>query len=194
MFPRRLLAEVALQQACESTAVTGLIAGHLVDGVMDGVQVELLGELGQVGLAGGGAVLGLNTHLEVLLGGVGDDLAEELGELGGVLGLLPGGLLPVEAYLGIALAVGDAGHGQVHADLGALAVEIHAQALEDLLGSALGDADNVLSGPSHLAFLLLELGSGGLALGAELGRGVALVNITTYAADPLCHDFFLLCV
>jgi len=119
--------------------------------------------------------------------------AEELGELGGVLGLLPGGLLPVQADLGIALAVGDASHGQVHADLGALAVEVHAQTLEDLLGSALSDADDVLSSPGHLAFLLLELGGRSLALGAELGRGVALMNITTYAANPLSHNFFLLC-
>ena len=46
------LAEVALQQALESLAVTGLVAGHLVNGVVDGVQVELLGLLGQLELAG----------------------------------------------------------------------------------------------------------------------------------------------
>ena len=109
----RLLAEVALEQSGEGTAVTGLVAGHLVDGVMDGVQVELLGQLGQLGLAGGGAVLGLDAHLEVLLGGVGHDLAEELGELGGVLGLLVGGLLPVQADLGITLAVSNAAKSEL---------------------------------------------------------------------------------
>ena len=46
------LAEVALQQALESLAVAGLVAGHLMDGVMDGVQVVLLGQLGQLELAG----------------------------------------------------------------------------------------------------------------------------------------------
>ena len=46
------LAEVALQQALESLAVAGLVAGHLMDGVVDGVQVELLGLLGQLELAG----------------------------------------------------------------------------------------------------------------------------------------------
>ena len=91
--PRSCLAEVALQQAGERLAVTSLIAGHLMHGVVDGIEAGGLGALGEVELAGGGAVLGLNAHLEVLLGGVGDDLAEELGELGGVLGLLPGGLL-----------------------------------------------------------------------------------------------------
>ena len=46
------LAEVALQQALESLAMPRLVAGHLVDGVVDGVQVELLGLLGQLELAG----------------------------------------------------------------------------------------------------------------------------------------------
>ena len=51
-----LLAEVALQQAFEGLAVSGFVAGHFMHGVMDGVEVELLGELGELGLAGGGAV------------------------------------------------------------------------------------------------------------------------------------------
>ena len=81
------LAEVPLQQALEGLAVTGLVPGHLMHGVVDGVQVQLLGLLGQLELAGGGAVLGVNAHLQVLLGGVGYDLAQQLGKLGGVLGL-----------------------------------------------------------------------------------------------------------
>ena len=59
--------------------------------------------------------------------------------------------------------------------------------------SALRHADDVLRRPAQLAlFLLLELLGRSLALRALLGRGVALVHITTYAADPLSHDFFLL--
>ena len=42
----KILAEVPLQQALEGLAVACLVAGHLVDGVMDGVQVLLLGHLG----------------------------------------------------------------------------------------------------------------------------------------------------
>ena len=38
--------------------MAGLVTGHLVDGVVDGVQVVLLGAGGQVELAGGSAVLG----------------------------------------------------------------------------------------------------------------------------------------
>ena len=93
--------EVTLQQAGESLAVTGLVAGHLMDGVVDGVQVQGLGLLGQLELAGGSAVLGVHAHLQVLLGAVGQDVAQQLGELCGVLGLLIGGLLPVQADLGI---------------------------------------------------------------------------------------------
>ena len=51
LFMRFGLAEVALQQALESLAVAGLVAGHLVHGVVDGVQVQLLGLLGQLELA-----------------------------------------------------------------------------------------------------------------------------------------------
>ena len=60
----RLGVEVALQQTLESLAVTGLVASHLVDGVVDGVQTQLLSLLGQRELASGGAVLGVNTYLQ----------------------------------------------------------------------------------------------------------------------------------
>ena len=89
------LAKVALEQAGESLAVAGLVASHLVHGVVDGIQVQRLRLLRQLELARRRAVLGVHAHLEVLLGGVGHDLAQELGELGGVLGLLVGSLLPV---------------------------------------------------------------------------------------------------
>ena len=51
-----LLAEVALQQAFESLAVARLVASHFMHSVMDGVEVQLLCQLGQLGLACGGAV------------------------------------------------------------------------------------------------------------------------------------------
>jgi len=47
-----VLAEVAVQQALKSLAVTGLVASHLMHGVVDGVQVVLLGQLSQLELAG----------------------------------------------------------------------------------------------------------------------------------------------
>ena len=52
VFKLGLGVEVTLQQAGESLAVTGLVASHLMHGVVDGVQVVLLSQLGQLELAG----------------------------------------------------------------------------------------------------------------------------------------------
>ena len=101
-----LLAEVALEQALESLAVTGLVARHLVYGVMDGIQAQFLGQLGQIGLASGRAVLGVNAHLQVLLGGVGHDLAQQLGKLGRMLSLFMRGLLYTIGGMGILYQAG----------------------------------------------------------------------------------------
>ena len=187
------LGKVALQQALEGLAVTSLVASHLVDGVVDGIEVGSLGTLGEISLTGGGAILGLNAHLEVLLGGVGHDLAQELSELGGVLGLLMGCLFVIKANLGITLAMSDAGHGQVHTDLGALALKVGAQVGDDVLGHALlGNAHNVLGSPSKATLILLqEAGTGNAALGALkiLGQLVAVIlfNITANGANKF-HD------
>ena len=56
MFLIDLLAEVALQQAFKGFSMSGFVAGHFMHGVVDGVEVQLLCELGELGLAGGGAV------------------------------------------------------------------------------------------------------------------------------------------
>src|SRR5699024_7397308 len=116
---------------------------------------------------------------------------------------LIGGLLPVQANLGIALAVGNAGHAQIHADLGALAVEVGHQLLEDVLLVLLADVGVilhslgidtvlVLSSQLHLALHLIELGTGGLADRAELRGILPFVDITADRANPLLHSYFLL--
>ena len=46
---RVLLPEIPLQQPRKGFAVTGFVTGHLVDGIVDGVQVQGLGALGEVG-------------------------------------------------------------------------------------------------------------------------------------------------
>lgn len=70
-----------------------------------------------------------------------------------MLGLLVGSLLSMPGHLGIALAMGDASHGQVHTDLRALALKVGAQVGNDVLGDALhlGDAHDVLGSPLELA-------------------------------------------
>ena len=51
-----LLVEVALQQAFESLAMSGFVTSHFMHSVVDRIQVVLLGQLGQLELAGGSAV------------------------------------------------------------------------------------------------------------------------------------------
>ena len=106
-----------------------------------------------------------------------------------MLGLFERGGLPVFGDLRVAFAGGGAAHGQIHADLGALAVEVGAQAFLDLFGRVLGDADDVLGRPFG-AFGLNdfdELLAGRLAQGA-LGR--AFLGHNDFSADgafPLSH-------
>ena len=57
-----ILLEVTLQQTLQCLAVASLVAGHLVDGVVDGVQAVLLGADGQVGLALSGTVLAMSRR------------------------------------------------------------------------------------------------------------------------------------
>ena len=64
-----ILLEVTLQQALQCLAVSGLVAGHLMDGVVDGIQTVLLGADGQVGLALGGTELAVNAPCQIVLGG-----------------------------------------------------------------------------------------------------------------------------
>ena len=92
----------------------------------------------------------------------------------------------------------DARHRKIHTDLGAFALEVCSQALDDLIAHLFGnigtkllaDADNMLRCPAHAFLLLDELGTGNLALGAELRGSISLVNITAYGANPFLHSKF----
>jgi len=132
-----ILLEVALQQAFQTAAMSCLVAGHLMDSVVDGIQAVLLCAGSQVELALSCAVLAVNAPCQVVLGGglhVGlQILAQQFSELSSVLSLFKSCLLPVQANFGIALAVSNTGHAQVHTNLGALALEVGHQLLEDVL-------------------------------------------------------------
>ena len=78
-------------------------------------------------------------------------------------------------------------HSQIHANLGALALEIGAQVFHNVLAGTLGNAYHVLSSPRHLTALLHELLAGSLALGAELGSLGALENVTANRTYKLLH-------
>ena len=105
-----------------------------------------------------------------------------------MLGLLPGGLLPVQADLRITLAVRHTRHRKVHADLGALTGKVHAQPFDDLRVDALRHADNMLGRPGFSAgFHFLELIGACFAGRTEGRRGVSLVDIAADCAYKLFH-------
>ncbi len=64
-----------------------------------------------------------------------------------MLGLFPGDPLVGFADLRVAFALGLTAHRQVHADLGALAGEVHLQPLDDLGVDILGHSDAMLISP-----------------------------------------------
>lgn len=111
-----LFAEIAVMETLEAAAVAGFVFAHLVHRVVDGVEVELLSERGEVFLASASAVLGIDAHLEVLLRGVGEDFAEELCEFRCMLSFLECIALESLSDFRIAFAVCLAAHGEVHAD------------------------------------------------------------------------------
>ena len=52
------LAKVSLKQTLKCLSVSGLITSHLMNGIMDSIQVQSLGSLSQIELTCGSAVLG----------------------------------------------------------------------------------------------------------------------------------------
>ena len=64
-----LLSEVSVKHALESTSVSSLILRHLVNGVMDCVEIVLLSTLCKVELAACSTELTVNSPCKVSLGG-----------------------------------------------------------------------------------------------------------------------------
>ena len=82
-----LLTEVAAEEAFKAAAVTGFVLSHFMNGVMDSVEVELLGTGCDTHLVGTCAGLGVHALFEIGLG-VPHHVAEKFGKLGCVVGLL----------------------------------------------------------------------------------------------------------
>ena len=93
--------------------------------------------------------------------------------------------------LRIAFALCLTAHCQIHANLGALAVEVHYQAVIDFLVYALRNADLMLASKGSALFLLDELLSRRFALGAELRSLLTFIDITAYRTHKFFHDRFL---
>lgn len=90
-------AKVSLQQSGECTAMSCLIASHLMDSVMDCVKVQCFRSLRQIRLACGSAILSIHSQLKVLLRGIRDNLTEQLSESGCMVSFLESCLAIVQA-------------------------------------------------------------------------------------------------
>ena len=181
--------------------MSGLVSCHLVNGVMDSVEVVLLGELSKVELALGSAVFTVDSPLEVLFGAgghIGLELgAEELCELCSVLCFFESSLFPVKSDLRISFSVSDACHAKIHTYFGALTLEIGLELVDDILLvffvvysiEVHTYAEYVLSCKSSALFHYLELGSGALAERANIsfGDGFAFIHITANGAYKFFH-------
>ena len=84
---------------------------------MDSVKTLLLSHLCKSGFACCCAVLGFNSHFKILLCAVGNNFAEKLCKLSGMLCLFVSSLFPIETDLGIALSVSNSCHCKIHANL-----------------------------------------------------------------------------
>ncbi len=104
--------------------MSSLVSCHLVNCIMDCIKTSGLCSLSEICLTSSSAVLSLNSHLEVLLCAVCDNLTEELCELSSVLSLFVSCLLPVKTDLRITFSVGNSCHSEVHTNLRALTVEV----------------------------------------------------------------------
>ena len=179
-----LVAEETLVETGETASVTGLILGHFVNSVVDGVEVGFLGVGGDTHLVGIRAGLGMHTLLKVGLG-VPYAVAEEFGELGGMFGFLPSVTLEGLCDFGISLAVGLTRHGEIHADLGAFTHEVGVEVFDHLFVETFGDTDFMLGDEleTSLGAHFLELAAGSATEGALFGSLITFVDITTYGAD-----------
>ena len=172
--------------------MAGFVLGHFVDGVVDGVVAQLLGAGSDGELAFAGTGLGLIALLEVGLG-VPDDLAEEFGDAGGMVGFFQRIAAEGLSDLGIALAVRLTAHGEIHTHLGAFAGEVLAEPGQDFGIHTLGDAKFMLAGPLRIStggFLDFDEFFGlSMAYGALCGGILAFVDVAADEASEFLFHF-----
>ncbi len=186
-----LLLEVTVVETLETLAVASLILAHLMNGVMDSVEVQLLSESRDTFLVFASTVLSCNSLLKIGLG-IPDALTEELCELGGMLSLFESVSLESLCDLRISLSVCLTAHCKVHSDLSALTVEVCSESFDDLRIYIFSDTDPVLVSPGKffLAFYdFYEFLCAHVTDRALCRSGFTFVDITAYCTSPfLCHN------
>ena len=167
--------------------MASFVLAHLMNRVMDSIEVELLCERCELFLACTCAVFGINTHLKVLLCAVRNDFAEELCELCRMLCLFKGNALVSFSDFREAFAVCLTAHRKVHADFGTLAREVLAKTFDDARVDALCRTDMMLICELKLTRLFDKLVFWCMADRAFCRRFVAFINITANGANKLFH-------
>ena len=189
-----LVTEIAVIKAFETFAVTCLVLGHLVNRIVNGIEILLLGNARKVHLAFACAVLGIHALVEVGLG-IPYNLAYELCKLGCMLGLLPCVTLEGLGNFGITLTVCLTAHRKVHAHLGALAHEVVLKTLPEFGIRTFAITEFVLGNEIELAAVLYNLNELVLlcfAYRALIGCLGTFVDISTYGTTPFfCHNIIL---
>jgi len=191
-----MLLKVALQQTGEASTVTGLVLGHFMNGVVNGIEAGSLGILGNTELVLAGTSLSSSTLFQIGLR-IPYNLTQQLCKTTGVVSLLESIALERLGNLRIALAVSLTGHSQILTNLATLAIKMSTQVINHLFADALGLAvTNLVNGSiGHVGIVLQfrELAGRSLTNGALLGSSIAFVDISTNGADKLfLHCFNLL--
>ena len=184
-----LFLEVAVEKTLKALAVTSLVLCHLVNGVVDSIEVKSLCTLCNAELVGTCTRLSHHALLKVGLS-VPNNVAKKLCKLSSVLSLFPSIALESLSNLGLTLAVGLARHSKIHTHLSALTVEVSVKVLNHFLVAALCNTYLMLAFKSDAAVLnnFLELACRNLTLRAEFGSCITFVNVTTYCTNKfLCH-------
>ena len=190
-----LFLEVTVVESDEAGCVASLVLGHLVDGVVESVRTLDLGLFCHFELLCASSLLGFDAHLKVGLGVVENLVAKQFCIASGVVGLFHGVVLEGASHLRIALTVGLASHGQIHAHLCALTCEGILAVGYNILAHlvSVGAAQFVYSSKLGSVVLgdLLEL-RGGSATERTLGGSfLAFINVTTNRSNEfLFHNEF----
>ena len=152
---------------------------HFVNGIVNGVEVELLSPLGDCKLAFACACFGSLAQFEVLLGGRRNYLAEKFCKLCCMFCFFICITLESFGYFGITFALCNPGHCKIHAYFGAFAGEVSVKSVHNLLVVANAVADNVLA--SKLGFIGFLYGN----------KSFSFANGANFYV--ICHDFAAYC-
>ena len=185
-----LLLEVTFVKAFETFAMTCLILAHLMNRVMNCIEVELLGQRCDTFFVLAGSGFGIHTFENIGLG-VPNDFAQQFGEFGCMFSLFPCIAFECICNFGITFTIGLTAHCQIHTNFGALSHKVILQTLKNLGINTFGNAYNMFVNKLQIAFLfydLYEFVSTYLTHRTLCGRSITLMYVSANSTSPLFHS------